>query len=954
MLILANRPTSRNEASRSDTSRNDASSSYSRYEHPPPPAGPRPLETRPSESRPLDSRPSESRPLESRPFELRPSESRPYDSRPYESRPMDSRPSESRFDEKRSYEPMRGRRNYPPRPTVEDEEASLKREHGSTISSTYEDVPPSRGLPDQNPVIMDVFEYNPERRFVIVSGSPNDSGDSDSDTQSSKKPPYREREPAPYASSASKTSRQQDAHLKTDSGYGTDGGKPNLERRRSRQDLPRIDTELKADRVPEHHRTKSTGQAPSQPKPEFYSAREPRPYGGSSSAAPEVIKHGSSGREKTYREYGQSRDAERKTATSKLQSEDRRTNDSPIRGSSTPSTSKRSDGRLESDTKRPYSNDRIGGPRTYVEQPTPRSSTRRDKSPPYRRSDRDEPSRSSKYPPTRDPRDTRESTTHHEDSRSGDDYSKRPREPIPPPKKSVVVQEPRESAPRLEKEDVSSGSRLKSRGPSLPIPVPIPVSVPSFTDSAPPQPRTASTFPVASRDTQRQAERPKSQLPYPDDDDGLDPLTNLYDPRNTRDWTGTGQYEYQQPVVMPEMPIPIAIGPETPLETRMATIPSSHQVQATSQSWQPPTFDPERDGVHLDRPVGTYRRYSEKAESSVVPNFPDCRRKHPVAGMMDWLTLPRTDFNICPECYGAVFGHTAYRTLFQPLLRPSNTPISCDFGVYPWYRIAWLLTLKNDTPDLRLFHQIANAMSATGDQPCPRDRATVRDWLTVRNPYTQRGVYDFAVCYQCAGVIEALLPNLTGLFVPLDIRPEHARRTCSMRFSAKRRRFVMYFDAMETTSDRAQLEQREPDLQNLADELEKMTVVSECQEDKPITNGSWHTMQFLPDFTVCGECFEDVIYPKLDDDNVIARNFYMKPQRLPVATCQLYSPRMRDIFSKACRWNDPKYLESKVMERMQVEADIHDKLKRLTKSKEPEEWVDEQVDKLIREWKNWE
>lgn len=321
---------------------------------------------------------------------------------------------------------------------------------------------------------------------------------------------------------------------------------------------------------------------------------------------------------------------------------------------------------------------------------------------------------------------------------------------------------------------------------------------------------------------------------------------------------------------------------------------------------------------------------------------------------MDWLTLPRTDFNICPDCYGAVFSKTEYRKPFQPMLRPTDRPIACDFGVGPWYRIAWLLTLKNNLPDLRLFHDVASVISDTKNIPCPGDRTTTRNWLTLYNPYTRQLVYDFTVCPQCARIIQALLPNLTGIFIPLDSRSEPTRALCAMRFKPKRKRFVMYFDAMETTSDQARLEHEEPDLKSLAQEVERMAAVSECQEDTPIHNGYWHTMQFLRQFSVCGECFDEVVRPLINDDNVIARNFYMNPQRLPVATCQLYSPRMREIFQKACRWNDPKYLENKVIERMDIEARIHDKLAKLDRSGNDEEWVDEQVDKLIQEWKRWE
>ena len=113
-------------------------------------------------------------------------------------------------------------------------------------------------------------------------------------------------------------------------------------------------------------------------------------------------------------------------------------------------------------------------------------------------------------------------------------------------------------------------------------------------------------------------------------------------------------------------------------------------------------------------------------------------------------------------------------------------------------------------------------------------------------------------------------------------------------------------------------------------------------------------MEFLPEFTVCGDCFEDVVRPRLNDRNMVACNFFNTQKKLPLATCQLYSRRMREIFAKACRRNDPVYLEEKIKERLQVEADIHAQLVKLDSKGQDEDWVDDQVNKLIEEWKRWE
>ena len=125
-------------------------------------------------------------------------------------------------------------------------------------------------------------------------------------------------------------------------------------------------------------------------------------------------------------------------------------------------------------------------------------------------------------------------------------------------------------------------------------------------------------------------------------------------------------------------------------------------------------------------------------------------------------------------------------------------------------------------------------------------------------------------------------------------------------------------------------------------------------EDGVVRHGNWHVMQHVPELTVCGECFDEVVRPRLDADNAVARSFFVKPQRLDAASCQLYSERMRDVFRRACRRDDFQYLEDKVLERRRVEKDIHAKIAALDKRGQNDAETEEEVSKLIREWQKWE
>ena len=48
-------------------------------------------------------------------------------------------------------------------------------------------------------------------------------------------------------------------------------------------------------------------------------------------------------------------------------------------------------------------------------------------------------------------------------------------------------------------------------------------------------------------------------------------------------------------------------------------------------------------------------------------------------------------------------------------------------------------------------------------------------------------------------------------------------------------------------------------MEGLAREIGRLSLYTECREDDVVKNGNWHTMQNLSAFTVCGECFDEVV-----------------------------------------------------------------------------------------------
>ncbi|OAR00677.1 hypothetical protein LLEC1_04413 [Akanthomyces lecanii] len=834
------------------------------------------------------------------------------------------------------------RRSAPPRPAIDDEDSILKKEHGYTKYAPPGEEAASKGDVDQDHVIMEVHEFNPERRFVILdddepaSSSVGDKPDSSAQNA----------EPRLESTQNLKSGAHPDGPSRNHRRAPSTGLSPTppTSRRRSRQDLPVLETEFGDRRQTEHHRSRS---AVNGPRPDYFNPSRSSRHFGDQLLSPEIMKQTSRGKEESN--YGgdyRDRPREKRYYRTNLENSARRSDTAseyrtPGRTSSTDRSSDRRNREYYSTSSREDAIPRA--PQTPSREST-KSSTRTSR----------EPSRSkdaiSRAPPPSFRESIESSTrTSLEPSRSKDDYLKTSQPPSAS-HKPIVVQEdtpltfPRApSAPDSERGNAGKQSARSNTLPAERIP-PRTSTVPVYPADKPPVLRSVATINPA-KESQKFVQSP---LPYPEEDVfHVDPLSVPHDANRSANGPVPTVY---MPTLPPE---PTAEAP-TRQKSGDADVPRPISPVPEAKEWKPATFDPARDGVKSDRPVGTYRRYSENRNAPASDQLPNCPRLNPVVGKVDWLTLPRIDFNICPDCYGQVFSDSDYRTDFHPVLRPTVDAIACDFGSSPWYRIAWLLVLKNKDPDLRVFHDIAAISTAARGQDCPGDRKTTRDWYTIRDPYTKRPVPEFTVCYQCAKTVEALLPNLSGIFVPLDSRSSPVRSTCALHFAPDRTDFVLYFDCFETTADKAYSSKKSPDLGYLAQKLERLSVHNACREDKPITDGYWHFMQFLPQFTVCADCFEDVVRPRLSDANIIARNFYMKPQKVQLATCQLYSPRMRDVFKRACRRDDPKYLEVKVRERLDIESSIKSKLAKLDRDGMRDSRTEKQIDGLIEEWKLWE
>jgi hypothetical protein len=347
--------------------------------------------------------------------------------------------------------------------------------------------------------------------------------------------------------------------------------------------------------------------------------------------------------------------------------------------------------------------------------------------------------------------------------------------------------------------------------------------------------------------------------------------------------------------------------------------------------------------------------------SRALAQLPDCRWKHPAparhrAGSEQLLTLKRAEnFTICPDCYGSLFSNTQFQHLFVPAsIRSGDQIVSCDFGASPWYRLAYILTLKHEHPDLRLLQGIASV--AARSQACAGGQLASRIWYSVMAPGTRHPVQTFTACLSCAKMVEVLLPNLSGVFVPLDSH-EATRGVCEFHYAPDRKRFFDYFDEMKATSARALSRRTAPNLIELVDRVREISLHEECLRNTPIPNRKWHILEQVPEFTVCEECFNAVVWPMIEDednDSEIPRNFFKYKQPKPVAACQMYSERMRRMFQEACKFDDFSFLASCVRNRLKVLAEVKTRYNELQRQDQADPDVQDALADLARQFKEVE
>ena len=363
----------------------------------------------------------------------------------------------------------------------------------------------------------------------------------------------------------------------------------------------------------------------------------------------------------------------------------------------------------------------------------------------------------------------------------------------------------------------------------------------------------------------------------------------------------------------------------SPLASPSLTRQELVSTRPSASYWDQNPFEQAGHRAPAPRPILSFRSYSEEVEQGLTAPLPVCPWARPGLpysrnpGDRFWTLRGAENFLVCPHCHSELFANSQFRHEFVATSLRPDQPVVCDMGSSFWYRMAYLMTLKQRLPDLQLMRNVA-AVSGR-HPPCSGPQEKNRQWYGMFDPYIRKFVPYFEVCVGCARMLEAVLPNLANMLYQISDPPTFTAY-CQLHYAPGRKRFMDYWDLLESVSDIALTHQTDPDIRRLTSELRRIARTPECPpcpKDQALVGAYWHVMDFLPDFTVCEECYTDVIKPIIDAGDRrsdVPWRFLGGPVQKPVASCQLSTERMREEFREACRVNDYGYLEGKYIERM--------------------------------------
>ncbi|KAF2257340.1 hypothetical protein BU26DRAFT_514035, partial [Trematosphaeria pertusa] len=827
---------------------------------------------------------------------------------------------------------------WPPSPSVEDEAASLAREFSSSaVSKVGEDggEAKSRGSVDQYPIIEEIEQpqvapTSDERRFVLVSDPSADTASTSTfDASSGRRrksfaergnmphlktdlvddpPVFTERTSTPYAyTKPQKESLAPSAgeyFLSPEPITPSSSSVPRSVPNRDAWDA-RDQNAKPAKTIPIHSRYDSFTQSPRTPKNDVFedsdvdsestahlrAERKPARYSFVKSDLQKedlranVLDSKSRSERKKQDSHGSSSSGSSKNPTPQSQSP--RSSSSSLNG-----------GTRQKSRPAPVDTDYGKSPKYPGSYPTSRPSS-------PRHSDAPSPPRSPRLPPRRQASPTTSRPPSRAEARPSSPLSFSTTLPSQSAGRAPVTESDWHATYPPTTTDRARPTARHGRYDSMPVPTPR-IGVQSPSPARPPR-----------------AENP---LPYPVDDR----LTDAFMPPEE-------QYQFDHsfsPVApSPRSPYPDSPVPNSPRERPSGLRPSASSRHSANPEELPRTSRTRSNSIRSQSSNdGRRERKTATVPFSTDRPLPSCPRGEPSARHNDWYTLENCpNFDLCPSCYGSVFADTPFAVYFSQTRRYERpTERFCDFSS-PWMRLAWLLTIKQRRQSPDLLYALANI--AEVERPCPKDRELSTDhavWYGIPDQRDGIHVTNFAICPCDLRMMEVLFPSIRGYFTRLPSGSPYGvpgQFTCSLRTGS--RRFPKYLDLLVELDAEAELLSQRPNIHRFVQMARENAFKAECARDKALIHKPWHFIPQLPEFTVCQECFEEVVWPAINSKsapNTIPKLFNRTIQLVPGedpelgSSCCLYSTRMRKVWERSVKEEDFGYLKRKALERKRAEG----------------------------------
>lgn len=348
------------------------------------------------------------------------------------------------------------------------------------------------------------------------------------------------------------------------------------------------------------------------------------------------------------------------------------------------------------------------------------------------------------------------------------------------------------------------------------------------------------------------------------------------------------------------------------------------------------------------------------AEPSKKPiSLPLCPRPYAVYGASGWHSISGlSNLEVCVSCMH-VLGDSPLREYCYPSPRkPADEAVTCALS-RPWIRIVVARCLKEGKPDIGLLQSLSTMPPDMLD--CPGRQSDIRRWYHVQDPSTRTPVQGFNVCTACVRSVELVFPSL--LREKIFHRPENkppAERYCNLHPGSKH--FYSIIDRLDKLAKWCKRKQlRTEDISDFGEFVRQKARYRECARDAMLATQLWHFMPALPEFTICEECYEEVVWPL--NERPIARDVVMTLQKVPIArpahyvagiSCQLYSDRMRKVFKDAVNRGDFEALRSAALTRYNVEHRLQEKQRQFDVDLRNGMDVRADMERNISAWKQYE